>query len=290
MSLIMSLAVLRSTNLTLNTATRFAQSMALLARPVVRALAAYKTRRTLDALPDELLRDVGLTRCDIPFVADTLAAGEKDRTRDKLHFVNQAAAQCAGKPCVAEGCAARRRPPIAAVLPALAVAAGVSVSLISWPADAQSTQTDTQIKRGQYLVTFGGCNDCHTPGYFFGKPDMARFLGGSEVGFEIPGLGVFHGPNLTPDQETGLGKWSPQEIMAAITKGQRPDGRVLAPIMPWHAFANLTEQDTRAIVAFLKSLPPVKNKVPGPFGPNEKPTSFVMKIVPSDGTTGETAK
>jgi hypothetical protein len=45
-----------------------------------------------------------------------------------------------------------------------------------------------------------GCNDCHTPGYFFGKPDMARFLGGSEVGFEIPGLGVFHGPNLTPDK------------------------------------------------------------------------------------------
>ena len=69
----------------------------------------------------------------------------------------------------------------------------------------------------------------------------------------------------------------------AITKGRRPDGRVLAPIMPWHAFANLTDGDTRAIAAFLKSLPPVKNKVPGPFGPNEKPTSFVMKIVPPAG-------
>ena len=112
---------------------------------------------------------------------------------------------------------------------------------------------------------------------------MARFLSGSEVGFEIPGLGVFYGPNLTPDQETGLGKWSTEEIVTAITKGQRPDGRVLAPIMPWHAFANLTQDDSRAIVAFLKSLPPVKNKVPGPFGPSEKPTSFVMKIVPSEG-------
>jgi cytochrome c553 len=50
--------------------------------------------------------------------------------------------------------------------------------------------------------------------------------------------------------------------------------------MPWQAFANLTDADARAIAAFLKSLPPVKNKVPGPFGPNEKPTSFVMKIVP----------
>jgi mono/diheme cytochrome c family protein len=109
---------------------------------------------------------------------------------------------------------------------------------------------------------------------------MARFLAGSEVGFEIPGLGVFHGPNLTPDQDTGLGKWSSEEIVTAITKGQRPDGRVLAPIMPWHAFASLTPEDATAIAAFLKSLPTVNNKVPGPFGPNEKPTSFVMKIIP----------
>ena len=62
-------------------------------------------------------------------------------------------------------------------------------------------------------------------------------------------------------------------------------GRMLAPIMPWHAFANLTPADTLAIVAFLKSLPVVKNKVPGPFGPSEKPTSFVMKIVPPDAAS-----
>lgn len=69
-----------------------------------------------------------------------------------------------------------------------------------------------QIQRGKYLVTLGLCTDCHTPGYFFGKPDMTRFLGGSEVGFELPGLGVFHGPNLTSDNETGLGNWSADEI------------------------------------------------------------------------------
>ena len=46
---------------------------------------------------------------------------------------------------------------------------------------------DAQIARGEYLVTLGGCNYCHTPGYFLGKPDMSRFLGGSDVGFEIPG-------------------------------------------------------------------------------------------------------
>jgi len=109
---------------------------------------------------------------------------------------------------------------------------------------------------------------------------MARFLGGSEVGFEIPGLGVFHGPNLTPDKATGLGNWTDAQIVAALQKGQRPDGRMLAPIMPWHAFANLTKQDVDAIVAYLRSLPPVAHKVPGPFGPTEPPTSFVMKIVP----------
>jgi mono/diheme cytochrome c family protein len=111
---------------------------------------------------------------------------------------------------------------------------------------------------------------------------MARFLGGSEVGFEIPDHGVFYGPNLTPDNETGIGKWSTQEIVAAITTGKRPDGRVLAPIMPWPAFANLTPEDSTAIADYLKSLPPVNNKVPGPFGPKEKPTSFVMKIVPPE--------
>jgi mono/diheme cytochrome c family protein len=143
-----------------------------------------------------------------------------------------------------------------------------------------SFAADPATERGKYLVNIAGCNDCHTPGYFLGKPDMARFLGGSEVGFEIPGLGVFHGPNLTPDKETGLGSWTAAQILAALQKGTRPDGRMLAPIMPWHAFANLTPQDAKAVVAYLRSLPPVKNKVPGPFGPAEPPTSFVMKIVP----------
>ena len=139
---------------------------------------------------------------------------------------------------------------------------------------------DPQIERGKYLVSLGGCNDCHTPGVFLGKPDFARALAGSEVGFEMPRLGVFHGPNLTPDRETGLGTWTAEQIVTAIRKGQRPDGRELAPIMPWRGFSVLTDEDALAIATYLKSLPPVKNKVPGPFGPSETPTSFVMKVVP----------
>jgi mono/diheme cytochrome c family protein len=141
----------------------------------------------------------------------------------------------------------------------------------------------SQVERGKYLVMLGSCTDCHTPGYFFGKPDMARYLGGSEVGFEIPGLGVFHGPNLTPDAETGLGNWTIAQIVTAIQTGKRPDGRELAPIMPWRAFANLTKDDVTAIAVFLKSFPAVKNKVPGPFGANDKATEFVMKVVPGEG-------
>jgi len=119
---------------------------------------------------------------------------------------------------------------------------------------------------------------------------MARYLGGSEVGFEIPGLGVFHGPNLTPDRETGLGKWSKEEIANAITKGQRTDGRILAPIMPWHAFAHLTADDAMAIAAFLHSLTPVSNQTPGPFKPREKVTTFMFRIMPPGGTAASAAK
>jgi mono/diheme cytochrome c family protein len=161
------------------------------------------------------------------------------------------------------------------VLPAIALAA---VSVLSFSGTAQAA--DPQVERGKYLVQFGGCSDCHTPGHFLGHPDMARLLAGSDVGFGVPGHGVFVGPNLTPDKETGLGNWSAQQIVNAITTGQRPDGRILAPVMPWRGFAVLTKPDALAIAAYLKSLPPVSNKVPGPFGPGDKPTVFVMSVTP----------
>ncbi len=160
------------------------------------------------------------------------------------------------------------------------LAAAASVVLAAPPLLPAVATDPAVIARGKYLVTIAGCNDCHTPGYFLGKPDGTRFLGGSDVGFEIPGLGVFHGPNLTPDKATGLGSWTDAEVVAALQKGVRPDGRMLAPVMPSHAFATFTPRDADAIVAFLRSLPPVANKVPGPFGPADTPTSFVMKIVP----------
>ena len=141
---------------------------------------------------------------------------------------------------------------------------------------------ETQVQRGKYLVSIIPCTDCHTPGTFLGKPDMGRYLAGSEVGFEVPGLGVFYGPNLTSDKETGLGNWTREQIATAITTGKRPDGRMLAPAMPVDSFKNLTQADALAIAAYLKSLRAIKNKVPGPFGSGEKPTSFVFQVLPPD--------
>jgi len=165
---------------------------------------------------------------------------------------------------------------IAAALAALCVP--LVAPLVAQAADPAA------VARGKYLVTIASCHDCHTPGYFLGKPDMARYLGGSDVGFELPGLGTFLGPNLTPDKETGLGNWTDAQIVAAIQTGATPSGRMLAPIMPYHAFANFTPQDVQAIVAFLRTIPPVQHKVEGPFGPSQTPTVYIMRIIPPPGT------
>jgi mono/diheme cytochrome c family protein len=141
---------------------------------------------------------------------------------------------------------------------------------------------DSQAERGKYLVTIAGCNDCHKPGYFLGKPDFSRALSGSDVGFTIPGFGAFIGRNLTPDEDTGLGNWTDEQIITAFTKGVRPDGRQLAPIMPWQELAALSPDDAKAIVAYLRTLPPVKHAIPGPFGPHDTPSSLVFVIVPGD--------
>ena len=141
---------------------------------------------------------------------------------------------------------------------------------------------ETQAERGKYLASVIPCTDCHTPGTFLGKPDMSRYLAGSDVGFEVPGLGVFYAPNLTSDKETGLGNWTVDQIATAITTGKRPDGRILAPPMPVQSFKHLTPADALAIAAYLKTLPPVKNKVPGPFGVSQTPSSYVYQVLPPD--------
>ncbi|RBP12834.1 cbb3-type cytochrome c oxidase subunit III [Roseiarcus fermentans] len=141
-------------------------------------------------------------------------------------------------------------------------AVACAIAAPAMAAETQSARADAgQIPRGQYLVSIAGCSDCHTPGGMLGSPDMKRYLGGADVGFSIPGQGVFVGGNLTPDPESGLGKWTGDQIVTAIRKGKRPDGSELSGVMPSASFANLTDDDAYAIAAFLKSLPPVRNTI-----------------------------
>jgi len=156
-----------------------------------------------------------------------------------------------------------------------------AAALLASPARAD----DAQIARGHYLVTIAGCSDCHTPGALLGSPDMKRYLGGSDVGFAIPGAGVFVGENLTPDKETGLGKWTDSQVIAAFRTGKTPEGRELSPVMPYPALSHLSDEDAQAIVAFLRSLPPVSNQVKN-FGPNDKPTISVSAVLPPDVYNG----
>jgi mono/diheme cytochrome c family protein len=135
------------------------------------------------------------------------------------------------------------------------------------------------LKRGEYLSMIMDCGGCHTTGALAGKPDPALRLAGSNIGFQIPGLGIFYPPNLTPDDETGLGKWSEADIVKAVRTGERPDGRILAPAMPYHSYARLTDADAGALASYLKSLKPISNQAPAMVGPNGKASAPYLGVV-----------
>jgi mono/diheme cytochrome c family protein len=137
---------------------------------------------------------------------------------------------------------------------------------------------ETKVQRGEYLARIMDCGGCHTGGALVGNPDPARHLAGSEVGFAISGLGIFYPPNLTPDRETGLGDWSEADIIQAVRTGVVPDGRELAPVMPWHSYSALTDADAAALAAYLKSLPAIKFAAPGFVGWGEKPPAPYLAV------------
>jgi mono/diheme cytochrome c family protein len=137
----------------------------------------------------------------------------------------------------------------------------LSVGLVLGTGAAGAGETDDPVARGAYLARIMVCADCHSPRGPDGAPMPEAGLIGGNVGFEIPGAGIVWGPNLTAAGE-GAGSWTTEEIVVAITSGVRPDGRELMPIMPWPAYAGLTESDALALAAYLQSLEPVENAVP----------------------------
>lgn len=157
----------------------------------------------------------------------------------------------------------------------LALALLAAAGGVAGPATAADA---ARLERGRYLARIMDCGGCHTPGSLAGKPDEGRQLAGSDIGFGIPGLGVFYPRNLTPDIDTGLGGWSERDIVQAVRTGVRPDGRELAPAMPWRSYAALSDADAMALAAYLKSLKPVRNEVPAPAGPSEKPAAPYLTV------------
>lgn len=131
---------------------------------------------------------------------------------------------------------------------------------------AAAAPAETPAQRGEYLVLVGGCDDCHTPGTMAGAADMKRRFSGSEIPWSGP-WGTTYAKNLTSDPETGLGKWSEEQIYRVLRHGQRPDGSVLLPPMPWQRMAFMKDEDVRAIAAFLKTVPPVKHQSPAALPP-----------------------
>ena len=116
--------------------------------------------------------------------------------------------------------------------------------------------------RGGYLVnSVMGCTDCHTPvDPTSGAPVMDKYLAGRQP-YEGP-WGIVYGGNITPDNETGLGTWTDDEVKRALLTGVRKDGRRLI-LMPWFAYSSLTAEDADAVVYYLKNvLPAVNNQIP----------------------------
>jgi mono/diheme cytochrome c family protein len=120
------------------------------------------------------------------------------------------------------------------------------------------------VKRGQYLVRTLGCAYCHSP-----VDDQMRLIPGMLMAgglrIRVEPFGVYFTGNLTSDKETGLGSWSDDDIKRVITQGILKDGTRLLPYpMDWSSFAAMSAEDLNAIVAYLRTIPPVSNKVPPP--------------------------
>jgi mono/diheme cytochrome c family protein len=125
---------------------------------------------------------------------------------------------------------------------------------------AASSHAETPLERGTYLMrSIVACGNCHTPKGPDFKPLNDQELAG---GFAIDAP-VFHAvaANITPDKETGIGNWTDAQIIDAIRNGKRPDGTIIGPPMPIAFYRDMSDDDVRAIVAYLRSVKPIRNKV-----------------------------
>lgn len=188
-----------------------------------------------------------------------------------------------------------KRHPSSPSLPLLPLVA--AIALFGSAADSFGQSAADRIERGRYLVNTGGCHDCHTPmkpGANGPEPDMSRALSGHPESLQMPPppalpsgpwlvvssatntafagpWGVSHAANLTPDPDTGLGRWTSKDFAATIRSGRHMGkGRPVLPPMPIPAYRHFNDDDLEAIHAYLRSVPAIRNRVPEPQPPAGK--------------------
>jgi hypothetical protein len=165
--------------------------------------------------------------------------------------------------------------------------------------ETREQESRDMVARGKYLIAGIGCSDCHSPKIMTQQgpvPDTTKSLSGHPANAPLmpftadalkpggwvqmaPDLTAFVGPwgvsfpvNLTPDSATGLGAWTGDNFVQAMRTGKhlgQANGRPILPPMPYFNFAKLTDEDLQAMYMYLRSLPPISNRVPGPIPPDE---------------------
>lgn len=167
---------------------------------------------------------------------------------------------------------------------------GLSLTARASQGSAPQPAKADAVKRGEYLVTTAGCHDCHTPhklGPQGPEPDVALALSGHQASVTLPPPPAGSGPwigsfaatmtawagpwgisytaNITPDPETGIGSYTEEQFVQTIREGKKQGrGRALLPPMPWPMYRHFSDDDLKAIYAYLKSVKPMKNRVPDP--------------------------
>lgn len=158
-----------------------------------------------------------------------------------------------------------------------------TLALLTILSAGMDASAETLIERGSYLVNaIMACDGCHTPRIATGFVADKRLAGGSIL-FDLPEYTVL-GANITPDLETGIGGWTDAELKRALTEGVRPNGVPLAPSMPFSFYRILTPRDLDAVVAYVRSVTPVRNEVQIP---NYKAETHAEPVPGSEKSIGD---
>lgn len=155
-----------------------------------------------------------------------------------------------------------------------------AVALSLWPAPAPAAEsTPDLVARGKYVFGAAGGCACHT------SPEGAGLNAGGAK-FDLSFFGVVYSTNITPDAETGIGKWTDVQLVNAIRRGERPDGSRLFPIHPYKYLSNIADDEIESLVAYLRSVKPITSSVPPRSLKIPVPTRTIVaapKVAPREG-------